>query len=231
MKKYVISLAMCILILVPQGCGNMSNTGKDAIIGGGAGAALGAAVGAMISKDGKGAAIGAAIGSSLGAGTGAIIGRKMDKKAEELAAQLEQAEVETVEDSNGLEAIKVTFGSGILFPTNGTTLSRASEKQLTDFAYQMQDLPDTDISIFGHTDNTGTAEVNERISNQRADAVSTFLKGRGIAAERITAEGKSFNEPVADNGTKEGRAQNRRVEIYIYANEAMVEAANNGTLE
>lgn len=223
MKK----LALIFMIgaaLIPTGCGTMSNTAKGTGIGAGAGAALGAAVGALIGKDVKGAAIGAAIGTAVGAGTGVIIGKKMDKKAEELAT-LENAEVETVTDTNGLQAIKVTFASGILFPLNGTTLNTDSKAELKEFANKMSDMTDTDITIYGHTDNTGTAEVNERISAQRAAAVESYLKSCGIASDRMTSEGKSYNEPVASNDTAEGRAENRRVEIYITANEDMISDA------
>ena len=110
--------------VIISSCG-LTNTASGSLIGSGAGAALGAGIGYLISKDGKGAAIGAAIGTAVGGGTGAIIGKQMDKKAEELAAL--NADVETVEDANGLKAIKVTFANGILFPTNGyklTTLTR-----------------------------------------------------------------------------------------------------------
>lgn len=207
----------------------MSKLTEGSLLGGAAGAAIGAGVGALIG-DGRGAAIGAAIGTAVGAGTGAVIGKKMDQKAEELAA-LQNATVETITDANGLQAIKVTFESGILFPTNGTALSDVAKTQLTQFASKMADLPDTDITIYGHTDNTGTAAVNERISAQRAESVSKHLQSNGIAAKRITAEGKSFNMPVADNSTAEGRAQNRRVEVYITANEAMIAAAEAGTLK
>ena len=94
----------------------------------------------------------------------------------------------------------------------------------------MADLEDTDITIYGHTDNTGTAQVNERISKQRADAVSSYLTKCGIKSSRLTSEGLSFNMPIADNATAEGRAQNRRVEIYITANEDMIKAAEAGHL-
>ena len=227
MKKYVLMFLCGTMIL--SGCG-MSNTGKGSIIGSGAGAAIGAGIGYLIGKDGKGAAIGAAIGTAVGGGTGAIIGNKMDKKAEELAA-LENAQVETVEDANGLTAIKVTFDSGILFDFNKATLSAKAKQNLDKFAAEMTNLPDTDIAILGHTDNIGSAEANQKVSDNRALAVSNYLQTKGIAAERITAEGHSFNDPVADNSTAAGRAQNRRVEVFIYANEKMVEAANNGTLQ
>ena len=220
MKKIGTILLSAAVII--SSCG-LTNTASGSLIGSGAGAALGAGIGYLISKDGKGAAIRAAIGTAVGGGTGAIIGKQMDKKAEELAAL--NADVETVEDANGLKAIKVTFANGILFPTNGYKLTKAAQDELTKFAKDMADMPDTDITVIGHTDNTGTAEVNERLSGQRAASVANLLNAQGIAASRLKAEGHSFLEPVADNSTKEGRAQNRRVEVFISANADMIKAA------
>ena len=222
MKKFI-ALFLCASIIL-SGCSALSKTAKGSLIGTGAGAALGAGIGALIGKDGKGAAIGAAVGSAVGVTAGAIIGKQMDKKAEELAA-LEAAKVETVEDVNGITAIKVTFDSGILFELNKSNLNDVSKKNLSEFANQMKDLPDTDITIYGHTDNTGSDAVNERISKQRADSVSDYLKQCGIAAERLTAEGKSYSMPVESNDTVEGRAANRRVEVFISANEKMIQEA------
>ncbi len=227
MKKIILFLVCAPLIV---GCGAWSNLTNGALIGSGAGAALGAGIGYLIGKDGKSAAIGAAIGTAAGAGTGALIGKKMDKKAEELAA-LQNAEIETVEDVNGFKGIKVTFNGGILFDTNKAELSASAKAELQEFANKMADMEETNITIYGHTDNTGTYEVNQKVSNNRADAVEKYLKKCGIATSRMTAQGLAYDFPVADNETAEGRAQNRRVEIYITANEDMIEAANNGTLE
>ena len=166
----------------------------------------------------------------MGAGTGALIGKKMDKQKKELEA-IEGAKVETVTDANDLQAIKVTFDNGILFATNSSQLSNSSRDALTKFANSLKNSPDTDVTIYGHTDNTGTREVNERISKQRADAVANFLVGNGISRARITTEGLAFDQPVADNSTAEGRAQNRRVEIYITANANMIKQAEAGTLQ
>ena len=225
MKKFA-SYLLCGLLIV--GCG-MSNLGKGSLIGTGAGAAIGAGIGYLIGGDGKAAAIGAAIGGAAGAGTGAIIGNKMDKKAAELAA-LENAQVETVTDVNGLKAIKVTFDNGILFDLNKSTLKPEAKAALDKFAVEMNDLPLTNINVYGHTDNTGTAEVNKKVSQQRADAVAKYLHKKGIANNRMLAEGLSYDFPVADNATAEGRAQNRRVEIYISANDEMVKEAEEGKL-
>ena len=219
MKK-IVSLLLCVAVLA--GCG-ISKTGKGAIVGTGAGAGLGAGIGALIGGE-KGAAIGAAIGAGVGAGAGTIIGRQMDKKAEELA-KLENVQVETVKDVNGLEAIKVTFDSGILFDFNKSTLRTEAKQQLDKFAAEMADMPETGITVFGHTDNVGSEAANKRISMQRAESVGNYLNGKGIAKSRLTMEGMGFDQPVADNATEEGRAQNRRVEIFITANEKMIEEA------
>ncbi|MBR4585507.1 MAG: OmpA family protein [Bacteroidales bacterium] len=219
MKK-IVSLLLCVAVLA--GCG-ISHTGRGAIVGTGAGAGLGAGIGALIGGE-KGAAIGAAIGAGVGAGAGTIIGRQMDKKAEELA-QLENVQVETVKDVNGLEAIKVTFDSGILFDFNKATLRTEAKQQLDKFAAEMSDMPETGITVYGHTDNVGSEAVNKRISLQRAESVGNYLNGKGIAKSRLTMEGMGFDQPVADNTTEVGRAQNRRVEIYITANEKMIEEA------
>ena len=90
--------------------------------------------------------------------------------------------------------------------------------------------PDTDVTIYGHTDNTGSRAVNERISKERADAVANYLVSQGISRSRMTTEGLAFDQPVADNSTASGRAQNRRVEVYITANADMIRKAQNGQL-
>ena len=207
----------------------MSNLAKGTAIGGGSGAAAGAGIGALIGKDAKGAAIGAAIGTAVGAGVGALIGNKMDKNAAELAAAMENANVETVTDANDLTAIKVTLESGILFNTSSSTLNETSKAALKKFAANLADLPETDLTILGHTDNTGTAEYNQQLSIDRAKSVATYLKNIGVK-NHMAVEGRSFLEPVADNSTKEGRLQNRRVEIFITANENMIQQAEAGTL-
>lgn len=223
--------ALSLSLLLSAGCNSMTNMGKGALIGGGGGAGLGAGIGALIGG-GKGAGIGAAIGAAVGAGAGTLIGRKMDKQKQELERQLaDKAAVETVTDQNGLEAIKVTFNSGILFPTNGTTLNTAERQSLSGFASNLINNPETNVQIFGYTDNTGSMQVNERVSTGRADAVRNFLVNSGVSAARVTAQGIPMADYVASNDTAEGRAQNRRVEIYITANQKMIQQAENGTLK
>lgn len=228
--KILAASAMAALMLMTGACSSMTNMGKGALIGGGGGSALGAGIGALIGG-GKGAAIGAAIGAGVGAGAGTLIGNRMDKQKKELEAQLaEKAKVEEVKDSNGLAAIKVTFDSGILFPTNGTTLSATAQQELSEFARNIINNPDTDIQIYGFTDNTGTMAVNERVATGRADAVLSYLANCGVAPTRLRAQGIPMADYVASNETAAGRAENRRVEIYITADKTMIEKAENGTL-
>jgi outer membrane protein OmpA-like peptidoglycan-associated protein len=192
------------------------------MIGAGGGAAVGAVIGAIAGNT----AVGAVIGGAVGAGTGAIIGKKMDKAKKEAEA-VKSAQVETITDANGLEAIKVTFDSGILFATNKADLNAESKASLTQFAGVLKENKDMDIAIFGHTDNTGTDAVNNPLSKNRAQSVSKFLKSQGVSSSQIkTIDGQGSKNPVADNSTAEGRKQNRRVEVYMYASEQMIKDAN-----
>ncbi|TCN61696.1 OmpA family protein [Acetobacteroides hydrogenigenes] len=210
-------------------CAGTSNTTKGGVIGGASGALIGAGIGALAGK-GKGAAIGAAVGGAVGAGAGVLIGRKMDKQKAELE-KIQGAQVESVKDANNLDAIKVTFDSGILFATGKSTLSADSKTALTNFANSLKNTPETDVTIYGHTDNTGSREVNEKLSMSRASAVATYLNNQGVAMSRMTTMGKAWDEPVADNATADGRAKNRRVEIYITANKNMIQQAEQGNLK
>ena len=199
------------------------------MIGTGAGAGLGAGIGALIGG-GKGAAIGALIGTAAGATTGTLIGKKMDKQKAELE-KIQGAKVETITDPNNLEGIKVTFENGILFKTGKSDISQSAMQSLSEFANSLKSNPSTDVTILGFTDNTGSLEINKKLSNERALAVQNYLSTSGVPSSRLTAKGLAWDNPVASNDTNAGRAQNRRVEIYITANEQMVKDASNGTLK
>ena len=219
------------MLIGETACSSMTQTGKGALIGGGGGAAGGAGLGALIGG-GKGAGIGSAIGAAVGAGAGALIGNKMDKQKKELEEQLgQQAKVEETTDANGLKAIKVTFDGGILFPTGKYTLNEQAKADLTRFAASLKDNPNTNVQIYGFTDNTGSFAVNQRLSGERADAVLSYLANSGVSPTRLTAQGIPMADYVASNDTAEGRAQNRRVEIYISADKEMIQQAEAGTLK
>ena len=221
MKQFSKLFAIALLggALVLSGCG-ASNTVKGGGIGAGAGAAVGAGIGA-IAGGGKGAAWGAGIGAVLGGSAGAIIGNKMDKQA----AELEQIEGAQVEKVNEGEAIKVTFESGILFATNSSTLNTASRASLDKFATSLQNNPDTDVKIYGHTDSTGSDAINNPLSQRRAESVYNYLVSKGVSGVRMLSEGFGSTEPIADNNTQAGRAQNRRVEVFILPNAKMIREA------
>ena len=223
--------------LVMSSCG-MSNTAKGGLIGAGSGGALGAIIGGVVGQ-GKGAAIGAAVGTAVGAGAGVLIGKKMDKAAEQ-AKEIEGAQVEQVTDNNGLQAVKVTFDSGILFNTSSAVLSSNAKAALSKFANNvLKQNPDMDVNVYGYTDNQGwknsTAEQsvqkNLNLSQERAQSVTSYLLSCGASSSQIkTVEGLGESNPVADNSTAAGRQENRRVEVYMYASQKMIQQAENGTL-
>lgn len=217
-----ITLAMGMLAVFS--CG--TNQGTGALIGAGGGAIVGGIIGKLAGNT----AVGAAIGGAVGAGTGAIIGRHMDKVAEQ-AKQIENAKVEKVQDANGLEAVKVTFDSGILFATNKADLNASSKSALAKFSNTLKNNNLLSVDIYGHTDSTGNDGINIPLSNKRAQSVANYLKQCGVSSSQFkNVAGKGSSEPVADNSTAAGKQQNRRVEVYLYASKAMVDAANNGTL-
>lgn len=229
MKLVALLLGFCVCLASCNTWNNMSKTGQGAIIGTGGGAALGTAIGAIAGNT----ALGAVIGAAVGAGTGAIIGKKMDKTRKEAEA-VKNAQVETVKDANGLDAVKVTFNSGILFDTGKSTLSATAKNSLAELATVMKNNADCDIAIQGYTDNQGwkkstaeqSAQKNQTLSLDRASSVSSYLQSLSVPATRIkSVQGFGEANPVADNNTEAGRTQNRRVEVYLYASEAMIKSA------
>ena len=218
MKTKIISLFLCIGMLVA--CNNQQ---KGAAIGAGGGALLGGIIGAIAGNT----AVGAAVGGAVGAGAGAIIGKKMDKAKAEAEA-VKNAQVEGVTDANGLQAVKVTFDSGILFATNKAELSATAKNSLAQFAQVLNNNRDCDIAIIGHTDNTGSDAINQPLSVSRAQSVNNYLMSCGVSASQIkSVEGQGSSNPVASNATKEGRQQNRRVEVYMYASQKMIQDAQS----
>lgn len=226
MKNLSVLAAIILSVAVvfsTTGCSNASNTAKGTGVGAGAGALLGAGIGAL-AGGGKGAAWGAGVGAVVGGGAGAIIGNKMDKQKKELE-QINGAQVESINEG---QAIKVTFESGILFATNSSTLNTSSQNALSSFAQSLINNPDTDVEIYGHTDSSGNDNINVPLSERRAQAVYSFLVSKGVSGKRMTSQGLGSSMPVADNSTAAGKAQNRRVEIYILPNEKMIRDAEQG---
>lgn len=157
----------------------------------------------------------------MGAGTGVVIGKKMDKKAAE-AAKIEGAQVEMVTDQNGLDAVKVTFDSNILFGFNSAALSDDAKVSLANLAKILKEDTTTDLAIVGHTDKVGTYDANMKVSKNRAYSVQNFLLDCGVPTTQFKkVEGVGYNE-YDESLTA---AQNRRVEIFMYASEQMIQEA------
>ncbi|MFN2457503.1 MAG: OmpA family protein [Chitinophagaceae bacterium] len=209
-------LVMAALAVFASGCKTMNRTQKGAVIG----AAGGAAMGAIIGKAAGNTAMGAIIGAAVGGATGAIIGRKMDKQAEEMKEVLKNAEVKRVG-----EGIVVEFKEKVLFGFDRSNLTRKAENNLDDLITVLKKYPDTNIEILGHTDSKGTDEYNQGLSERRASSVESYLRTNGISSSRLKTRGLGESDPIVANDTEESRAQNRRVEFVITANEKMVQDA------
>ncbi|MBT8399878.1 MAG: OmpA family protein [Rhodothermia bacterium] len=201
------------------GCSNTSKTTKGAGIGAGAGAVIGGIIGSRSDNTAKGAIIGAAVGGTAGA----VIGAQMDKQAEELEEELEGAEVARVG-----EGIQVVFDSAILFAFDSAEIKPDAKENLSRLAASLQEYPNTDLMIVGHTDATGPEDYNLELSERRADAAMAVLITNGVAPARVLTEGRGETEPIATNETAEGRKLNRRVEVAIYANEEYREQLEQG---
>lgn len=216
-----ILILLLILAIGIMGCG-ASKTVKGGAIGAGAGAIIGGIIG----KQAGNTALGAIIGATVGGTAGALIGNYMDRQAEEIKQDLKNAKVERVG-----EGIKITFDSGILFDVNKSDLRTEARTNVGKLAEILNKYDDTDILIEGHTDSTGSDEHNQKLSEQRSAAVSNYAKGLGVKGSRFTSVGYGESQPIAANSTSEGRQSNRRVEIAIFANEKLIEAAQNNQIE
>lgn len=254
-KGAIVAICGATLLSGMAGCSqwnSMSQTGQGATAGGAIGAAVGTGVGALIGG-GKGTWIGALVGSALGAGTGALVGNSMQRQKKALEEQIDQLKaqenqdaenisknsdaiakntqaiddikVQMVKDRNNLDAIKLVMGDAVLFNTNSYSLSAAADAMLTRVAYNLKQYPNTDITVVGFTDDTGTEAYNQKLSLQRAQSVVDYLESQGVADARLKAVGDGENDPIASNSTAAGRAQNRRVELYITADKQMIENA------
>ena len=224
MFKVFFVKSVCLVLIAGflNGCQSMSKTGKGAAIGVGAGALIGAGIGKLAGNTAAGAVIGAAVG---GAG-GAAIGKYMDKQAKEMQEKMDAAKVERVG-----EGILVTFDSGLLFAVNSSDLSVKSKDDLKKFAEVLNKYPDTNLVINGHTDNTGSDELNQRLSEKRAQSVSGFLMAQNVNSSRFTVKGYGETQPKVGNNTPENLSLNRRVEVIVVANADLIKEAQNGQLQ
>lgn len=214
MKRTAAVITIMALTLGVGSCATKAQTG--AVIGAGGGAV----VGAVIGKATGNTAVGAIFGAAVGGAAGAIIGGYMDKQAAEMEQDLEGARIERVG-----EGIKITFGGGLLFDVNRAELRPEAQAELVKLAKILNKYDDTNILVEGHTDATGTEDYNMDLSVRRASSVGTFLAVQNVQRERLDAVGYGELQPIASNETPAGRQQNRRVEVAIFANDELKEAA------
>lgn len=211
MKNFKL-IMIAVAVMIFASCASLNKTQKGAIIG----TAGGAAAGAVIGKAAGNTALGAIIGAAAGGATGAIIGRKMDKQAEEIAKTVPDAKVIRVG-----EGIVVEFNSSVLFGFDKSALTSDAKMNLDKLVTVLSEYPDTDIEIQGHTDNKGSLAYNQNLSEQRAEAVSQYLVAQNVSRDRLTSVGFGEELPKYLNDNEADRAQNRRVEFLIAANEKM----------
>jgi outer membrane protein OmpA-like peptidoglycan-associated protein len=183
--------------------------------GAGVGAAAGAVVGAIIGNQSGNPRTGAAVGAAIGAGVGAAVGHRMDQQQKELQ---QIPGVEVTRPSENEIAVRLT--NDILFDFNSAALRAESQQTLRDLAANFQRYPDETVSVEGHTDNIGSPEYNQGLSERRAYSVRDYLVNQGVQPTRVTAIGFGETRPKDANNTPEGRQLNRRVEIHIRATQS-----------
>jgi outer membrane protein OmpA-like peptidoglycan-associated protein len=205
--------------LILSGCASMNKQQKGTV----AGAAGGALIGAAVSK---GSIWGILAGAAIGGAAGNLIGKKMDQQAKELKQAIPTADVNRVG-----EGINMTFNSSLMFKINSAEISEAAKNDLIAAAGVFKKYPDTYLHIEGHTDDTGTDEINMTLSEKRAKAVGDLLRSEGVESSRIKEVWYGETQPKYANDSEENRAKNRRVEIGIYADEDMKKSAQEGKLD
>lgn len=222
-KVASVFLGSALLLSSCESVQNANNQQKGTAIGAATGAVLGAVIGNNVGS-GKNSELGAVLGAVVGGAAGNVIGRKMDKQAKEIKETLPGAEVERVG-----EGIKVTMKENIVnFAFDSSNLTSAAKTNLDKLAKVLKNNPDTNINIYGHTDSKGSDSYNLALSERRANAVKSYLSSKGIFSSRMIATGMGESNPVATNDTESGRAQNRRVEFAITANQDMINDAHSG---
>ena len=214
------TLSIFMVLTLLASCSTIQNMNKQQQ-GTAAGAAGGAMLGAAVSK---GSIWGILAGAAIGGVAGNLIGKHMDQQAKELTQAVPTAEVSRVG-----EGINMTFDASLAFQINSAAISDNYKKDLNAAASVFKNYEDTHILIEGHTDDTGSAEYNMSLSEKRAKAVQDYLISQGVAAERLTAKWYGETQPKYPND-EANRAKNRRVELAIYANDDMKQAAKEGEL-
>lgn len=208
-----ITVSILAATIAMTGCANMSDNQKTAT-GAGVGAATGAILGAVTGPGGWGRALGgAALGGLIGGGGTYLWNQHMQKQKNDMVTSTEGTGVTVTQTEDNF--MQVNIPSDISFATGSSQLTPEFRQVLNKIATNLKTYPNTQIVIAGHTDNTGTDAINNPLSLNRATQVRNYLVNQGVDAKRIRVEGLGSKYPIANNNTAEGRADNRRVEIYV----------------
>lgn len=217
-KLLIISVVLCFVVSL-AGCATNTtheSTKKGAGIGALVGALSGAIIGYQNDHSGgalRGALIGGAAGGALGAGAGAYMDKQQIEFEQELSNERAQHQIEVERQQN--EILKLTMSSEVSFDFNSAHIKSTFQAPLNKIADIMSRYPQTQIVVVGHTDNVGSDQYNLDLSLRRANAVADYLIIRGVAISRMGTEGRGEMEPIASNDIVTGRAQNRRVEVFV----------------
>lgn len=212
--KPILSSMTCVALAlgVLSGCADMTETQRGTAQGAGIGAVAGALIGAATGGS-KGAATGAVLGGAVGAGGGYLWSKNM----QEQKAAMEKATAGTgvAVSQTADNRLKLDIPSDVSFDVGRSAIKPNFVPVLNQFAASLNQHQVTTVTIIGHTDSTGSDAINNPLSVDRADSARDYLVSRGVARTRIVTDGRGAREPVADNNTAQGRAANRRVEIYV----------------
>jgi outer membrane protein OmpA-like peptidoglycan-associated protein len=192
---------------------------RNTAIGAGSGAALGGAIGAAVSSKGnknEGALIGAAIGGVLGGVIGNQYGTQIKNQVGRLGDILRGTGSTATQMPDG--SLKINLAGDLSFNSGSASIRESFVETLDKVAKVIAENPNSRVMVVGHTDSTGNADANQRLSVARANSVRDFLVTSGVSSSRITTYGRGSTQPVASNDTETGRAQNRRVEVFVFPN-------------
>jgi outer membrane protein OmpA-like peptidoglycan-associated protein len=222
-KVTVLALSAGLLLGSCEAIQNTNHTQRGAAVGATSGAVIGGVLGNNVGK-GDNAVLGAIAGAVIGGVAGGLIGNRMDKQAEKIENTLPGAEV--IRTAEGIQVI-LDEQSDVRFEYDKSDLTTQAKANLDKLIPVFNEYPDTDILVVGFTDSKGSDAYNQGLSERRANSVVAYLKSKGIKSSRIKGIGQGETNPRGDNETEAGRAQNRRVEFGITANDKMVEDAKN----
>lgn len=212
-SRIIVSSIAAVSLMGVSGCVTDPNTGEQKIsrtgIGGVGGAVLGGLLGQVI-----GGKTGRIIGAGVGGVGGAVAGYQMDKQIKELREQTSGSGVDVTEVDGG-QAILVNLPDGVTFDVGSAAIKPAFRNTLDTVSRSLVQYPDSLIDVYGHTDSTGSNSLNQRLSEQRAQAVTNYMTQQGVSNARIRYQGFGESQPIASNDSVDGRALNRRVEIKI----------------